>query len=245
MTCHKIDSKKLLTIALLIIFANIAPFAAAATAADFAQESERDRTRDEWQRPAEVFDALAVKPGDRVADIGCGSGYFTFRLAPRVGAEGKVYAVDIDDKTLDKVRKRKEREKATQIEPILGEAGDPRLPGEINSVLIVDSYHEFREYDRMMQAVFRAMKPGGRLVIIDGEGPSGRPRTEYHRLHTIPADLVRDEIVRNGFVFKESRPGFYDAEYGKKMYFLVFEKPDLRASRPDKQDVECVLDQRE
>jgi hypothetical protein len=77
----------------------------------------------------------------------------------------------------------------------------------------------------MMQSVLHALKPGGRLVIIDGEGPSGRPRTEYHRLHTIPADLVREEIVRKGFVFKESRPGFYDAEYGKKMYFLVFEKP--------------------
>jgi len=77
-----------------------------------------------------------------------------------------------------------------------------------------------------MQAVFRAMKPGGRLVIIDGEGPSGRRRTEYHRLHTIPADLVRKEVISAGFVFKESRPGFYDAEYGKKMYFLVFEKPE-------------------
>ena len=81
-----------------------------------------------------------------------------------------------------------------------------------------------------MQAVFRALKPGARLVIIDGEGPSGRPRTEYHRLHTIPDDLVREEIVRNGFDFKDSRPGFYDAEYGKKMYFLVFEKPQLKSS---------------
>lgn len=77
----------------------------------------------------------------------------------------------------------------------------------------------------MMQAAFRALKPGGRLVIIDGEAPSGRPRTEYHRLHSIPAELVREEVARQGFVFKESRPGFYDAEYGKKMYFLVFEKP--------------------
>jgi hypothetical protein len=82
----------------------------------------------------------------------------------------------------------------------------------------------------MMQAVFRALKGGGRLVIIDGEGPAGRPRTEYHRLHTIPDELVREEVARNGFVFKESRPGFYDAEYGKKMYFLVFEKPQSKSS---------------
>jgi predicted methyltransferase len=189
------------------------------------QETDRDRTRDAWQRPAEVFDALGVKPGHLVADIGCGSGYFTFRLAAQVGVEGKVFAVDIDQKAIDKVRLRKEREKLNQIEPVLGESGDPHLQNDLDSVLIVDSYHEFRDYDQMMRAVFRAMRPGGRLVIIDGEGPAGRPRTEYHRLHTIPAEIVREEIARNGFVFKESRPGLYDAEYGKRMYFLVFEKP--------------------
>ncbi|HSE97442.1 MAG TPA: methyltransferase domain-containing protein [Blastocatellia bacterium] len=189
------------------------------------QESDRARKRDEWQRPAEVMDALGIRAGHRVADVGCGFGYFTFRLAARVGAEGKVYAVDIDREAINKVRQRKEREKLEQVEPILGESADPRLPDDLDTVLIVDTYHEFREYDKMMQAVFRALKPGGRLAIIDGEGPSGRPRTEYHRLHTIPADLVREEIARNGFVFKESRPGFYDAEYGKKMYFLIFEKP--------------------
>lgn len=195
------------------------------------QESERSRNRDAWQRPAEVFEALEVKPGSRVADIGCGFGYFTFRLAARVGKEGKVYAVDIDREAIDKVRERKEREKLSQVEPILGESADPHLPNDLDAVLIVDTYHEFREYDRTMQAVFRALKPGGRLVIIDGEGPSGRPRTEYHRLHVIPADLVREEVARTGLVFKKSRPGFYDAEYGKKMYFLIFEKPSPKPSR--------------
>jgi predicted methyltransferase len=198
------------------------------------QESERDRTRDRWQRPAEVFDALALKRGHRVADIGCGFGYFSFRLAAQVSSEGKVFAVDIDPKAIEKVRQRKEREKIEQVEPVLGENNDPRLPGELDSVLIVDTYHEFRDWDRMMQAVLRSLKPGGRLVIIDGDGPSGRPRTEYHRLHTIPPELVREEVTRIGFVFKESRPGFYDSEYGKKMYFLVFERPQSKspASNP-------------
>lgn len=188
-------------------------------------EAERERTRDAWQRPAEVFAALGVKPGQRIADIGSGSGYFTFRLAARVGAEGKVYAVDIDELAVRKVQQRAEREKLTQVEAILGTSADPRLPNDLDAVLIVDTYHEFREFDQIMQAVLRALKPGGKLVIIDGEGPVGRPRTEYHRLHTIPADLVQVEVTRNGFVFKESRPGFYDVEYGKKMYFMIFEKP--------------------
>ena len=208
----------------LLIALSIIAFCSSAPGQDQSQESERDRKRDSWQRPGEVFDALGVKPGHKIADIGCGSGYFTFRLAARVGNEGKVYGVDIDPDVLNKVKLRKEREKLQQVEPILSTSADPRLPGGLDAVLIVDTYHEFREYDVMMQAVFHAMKPGGRLVIIDGEAPSGRPRTEYHRLHTIPETIVRDEVTRNGFVFKESRPGFYDAEYGKKMYFLVFEK---------------------
>jgi predicted methyltransferase len=218
-------SNKLLLIMFLLIGVSGPTVSGASSAGNLSQESDRARRRDEWQRPADVMDALALKPGQRVADIGSGSGYFTFRLAARVGAEGKVYAVDIDQKAIDNVRERKERENLTQVEPILAESSDPHLPNNLDAVLIVDTYHEFREYGRTMQAVLRALKRGGRLVIIDGEAPSGRPRTEYHRLHSIPAELVREEIVSQGFVFKESRPGFYDPEYGKRMYFLIFERP--------------------
>ena len=218
-------SYRMLLAVFFLAGAGAASFSAALAVKNSPQESDRARRRDEWQRPGEVMDALGVKSGHRVADIGCGYGYFTFRLAARVGAEGKVYAEDIDSEAIDRVRQRKEREKLDQVEPILGEAADPGLPNDLDAVLIVDTYHEIRDYDRMMQAVFRALKPGGRLALIDGEGPAGRPRTEYHRLHTIPAELVREEVTRNGFVFKESRPGFYDAEYGKKFYFLIFERP--------------------
>ena len=218
-------SYRMLLALFFLVGAGAASFPTALADRNLPQESDRARKRDEWQRPGEVMDAMGVKSGHRAADIGSGYGYFTFRLAARVGAEGKVYAVDIDKEAVDKVRRRKESEKLEQVEPILGKSDDPRLPNDLDAVLIVDTYHEFREYDRMMQAVFRALKPGGRLVIIDGEGPSGKPRTEYHRLHTIPSELVREEVARNGFVLKESRPGFYDEEYGKKLYFLIFERP--------------------
>jgi predicted methyltransferase len=218
-------SYRLLLAVFFLVGAGVESLPTALAVRNLPQESDRARRRDAWQRPGEVMDALGAKPGSRVADIGCGFGYFTFRLAARVGAEGKVYAVDIDEGAIDRVRRRKEGEKLEQVEPILGKSDDPRLPNDLDAVLIVDTYHEFREYDRMMQAVFRALKPGGRLVIIDGEGPAGKPRTEYHRLHTIPAELVREEVARNGFVFKEGRPGFYDEEYGKKFYFLIFERP--------------------
>src|SRR5262245_41553200 len=205
MRSHKMKSYRLLLALFFLIGAGAVSISSALAVRNLSQESDRARRRDEWQRPGEVMDALVAKPGRRVADIGCGFGYFTFRLAARVGAEGKVYAVDIDEDAVDKVRRRKESEKFEQVEPVLGANDDPRLPNDLDAVLIVDTYHEFREYDRMMQAVFRALKPGGRLVIIDGEGPSGKPRTEYHRLHTIPSELVRGEVARNGFVLQESR----------------------------------------
>jgi predicted methyltransferase len=234
--------RKLVFTAIILLTMSGALLGAAANTASSAQESERSRKRDAWQRPGEVFDALLIKPGTRVADIGCGFGYFTFRLAARVGASGKVYGVDIDEEAIAKVRERKERENLAQVEPVLSEQADPHLPGDLDAILIVDTYHEFRDYTAMMQAVFRALKPGGRLVVIDGEGPAGRPRTEYHRLHVIPPELVRQEIAGQGFIYRESRPGFYDAEYGKQMYFLVFEKPLSKRSTksPDQGNNTCL-----
>ena len=224
-------SYRMLLAVIFLVGASAVSLPTALAVRNLPQESDGARKRDGWQRPDEVMDALGAKPGQRVADIGCGRGYFTFRLAARVGAEGKVYAVDIDEQAIEKLRRRKERERLEQVEPVLGESADPHLPDDLDAVLIVDTYHEFREYDRMMQAVFRALKPGGRLVIIDGIGPEGKPRAEYHRLHTIPAGLVRREVTRNGFVFKESRPGFAPSWYGKKFYFLIFERP-LTDSEP-------------
>ena len=211
----------------------VAAVVVASGAASAQPESQYDRNRDEWQRPAEVFDGLGLRAGHRVADIGCGHGYFTFRLAARVGNEGKVFAVDTDPSAIERVKQRKDREKLAQIEPIVGDSGDPHLPDNLDSVLIVDSYHEFREYEKMMESVFRSLKPGGRLVIIDGEESTGRPRTEYHRLHRIPDEIVRQELKKQGFAFVDSRPGFYDAEYDKKFYFLIFEKPQTTpAAKP-------------
>ncbi|MFQ5664466.1 MAG: methyltransferase domain-containing protein [Terriglobia bacterium] len=182
--------------------------------------------RDAWQRPQEVLDALGIQAGSVVADIGSGRGYFTFHLARRVGASGRVYAVDIDEKTLAIVRQRAERARLNRVETLLGARDDPRLPPEtLDAALIVNAYHEMHHYDAMLQGVYRALKPGGRLGIIDGAIAPGQKRTTYYRRHRIPAALVREDAARNGFRFLRTEPGFVRPRDNRKFYFLIFEKP--------------------
>ncbi|HEV2299406.1 MAG TPA: methyltransferase domain-containing protein [Candidatus Acidoferrales bacterium] len=181
--------------------------------------------RDAWQRPAEVMDALGAKPGSVVADIGAGPGYFTFRLAARVGPQGKVYAEDILKERLDSIRERAARENLAQITTILGGANDPHLPtGSLDAALVVNAYHEFRDYDAMLQGIFRALKPGGLFAVIDCPADAGQPRESYYSRHHIPEEMVRGDLARNGFHFVRELPGFTDSESSRSYFFLLYQK---------------------
>jgi len=189
-----------------------------------AQDHERER--DSWQRPQQVMDELGVKAGSAVADVGCGSGYFTFLLAARVGQSGKVYAVDIKDDRLEDIRRRAKKEGLTQIETILGAEDDPRLPPDsVEAALLVDAYHEMRHYDAMLTGINRALKPGGLLALIDGEAKPGQPRDDYYTHHRMPEEIERQDAQRNGFRFLRQPQGFKRTDDGKQYYFLIFEKP--------------------
>lgn len=173
-----------------------------------------------------MLDALEIGPGSVVADVGSGPGYFTFHLAAHVGSAGKVYAVDIEEDDLKKLRGRAEGEGVQNIETIHSVADDPRLPaGCCDAVLVVNAYHEFRQYDAMLAGIFAALKPGGRLVIIDGTIENGRERDHYHRRHRIPAELVRQDAEQHGFRFLGEEPGFTRPRDNKQFWFLVFERP--------------------
>jgi len=170
------------------------------------------------------MDALGVRPGSVVADVGCGSGYFTFKLAARVGREGKVYAEDIDEATVSRVRRQAQDEGLTQVRPAVGTADNPRLPAaSLDVVLVVNSYHEWREHDSMLQHLREALKPGGLLAIIDGVAETGKPRSEYYSRHRMPEETVRDDAARNGFHFLRKEPGFVRPDQKKDFYFLVFQ----------------------
>ena len=120
------------------------------------------------ERPEEVLDAMGLEPGDIVADIGVGSGYFARRIARRVGPEGKVYGVDIQPEMLDILRERAREEGIGNIEPVLGEPDDPKLPtGAIDWMILVDVYHEISDPRAMLARMREALAPDGRIALLE------------------------------------------------------------------------------
>ncbi len=200
------------------------------SAAVFAlPHSSDDAKRDAWQRPGDVMDALGAHAGSHVADVGCGHGYFVMHLARRVGAEGVVYGVDVDDDALGKLRHSVEDAKLSNVRVVRSREDDPQLPAaDLDAVLIVNAYHEMKHYDAMLRAILAALKPRGRLVILDAPGKENTSREEHQRKHTIAESLVREDAQHNGFQFvrKESNvePNKEDSSRGS-WFFLIFEKP--------------------
>ena len=140
--------------------------------------------RDAWQMPDEVMDALGIADGAVVADLGAGGGWFTVRLARRVGPSGRVYAQDIQPQMIESISRRVSREGLANVRTVLGTADDPRLPGGLDAVLIVGTYPEFSDPVTLLRRVAAALKPGGRLGIVDftleggGPGPPLEERIE-------------------------------------------------------------------
>lgn len=148
--------------------------------------------RDLWQLPDQIMDSLGIAEGSVVADIGAGGGWFTIRLARRVGANGVVYAEDIQPQMLEATMRRVAREGLRNVRPVLGTAEDPRLPaGALDAVLIVDTYHELDSPDAMLRNIARSLRPQGRVGVVDfkrdglGPGPALEDRVD-------PEEVVRD-----------------------------------------------------
>ncbi len=138
--------------------------------------------REAWQRPDQVMDALGIADGSRVADLGAGGGWFTVRLARRVGPQGRVYAEDIQKEMIESMARRVQREGLRNVTMVLGTPDDPKLPrNTVDAVLIVDSYHEVERPVALLRNVREALAPSGRLGIVefkkDGWGP-GPPLDE-------------------------------------------------------------------
>ena len=142
------------------------------------------RDRDEWQEPDRIMDALGIADGARVADIGAGGGWFTVRLARRVGPNGRVFAEDVQHQMIESIQRRMLRENLRNVEPILGTTTDPKLPHNLNAVLLVDTYPQIDDRVLMLKQLAVALAPNGRLGIVDfnkdsfGPGPAMNERLE-------------------------------------------------------------------
>jgi ubiquinone/menaquinone biosynthesis C-methylase UbiE len=178
---------------------------------------ERD-TREKEERPSLVLRHMELKPGDRVADIGAGSGYFTFRIASKV-PDGSVYAVDIQREMLDIMEERMAEKGITNVVTVLGTVSDPKLPKEgIDKVLMVDAYHEFSHPREMMLAIYDALVPGGRIYLIEYRAED--PTVRIKPLHKMTESQARKEMEAVGFRWITTG-GFLP-----RQHFLVFEKPE-------------------
>ncbi len=173
--------------------------------------------RDEWQRPNEIMDALAVGEASVVADLGAGSGWFTIRLAGRVGPNGLVLAEDIQRPMIQAIKVRVDRMGLKNVTTVLGTSGDARLPVPVDAVLIVDTYNELEQPVVLLRNVARSLKPNARIGIVDFTKDGGGPGPDMEA-RVDPDDVIRD--ARAAGLVLRSREQFL-----KYQYMLIFENP--------------------
>ncbi len=159
-------------------------------AADWLERPEREKE----ERPDLLMTALALKPGDFVADIGCGTGYYSWRAAEKVGPKGRVLGVEIQQEMLDLLAKKMAARNVTNVIGHLGTTTDPKLPpASVDLVLMVDVYHEFDHPFEMMAALIKSLKPGGRIAFVEFRLED--PEVPIKRLHKMSEAQVKKEMA--------------------------------------------------
>jgi precorrin-6B methylase 2 len=149
-----------------------------------------------------LLKALRLKPGMTVCDMGCGNGFYTLELAKLVGKSGRVYAVDIQQEMLHLLDERAKRASIGNIQPVLGSAIDPRLPERSQDlILMVDVYHEFSHPEQMLRALGKALKPGGRIALVEFRLED--PKVPIKLLHKMSKKQILKEFLPNGYQVKE------------------------------------------
>ncbi|MFL6279551.1 MAG: methyltransferase domain-containing protein [Vicinamibacterales bacterium] len=213
-----LHSPTLAVLALTLMFAVAAPLAQHTRLFRPEDLSELEGPdRDEWQQPGKIMDVLGIGDSSVVADLGAGSGWFTIKLANRVGPNGLVYAEDIQRPMIQAIKIRLDRLGLKNVVTVLGTATNPALPKPVDAVLIVDAYHEMEHPVALLANVATSLQPRARIGIVDfrkdggGPGPAMEERVD-------PEAVIRD-VQAAGFVLR-SRETFL-----KYQYMLVFEKP--------------------
>ena len=185
--------------------------------------------RDDWQQPDQVMDRLGISDGSKVADIGAGGGWFTVRLARRVGPNGVVYAEDIQKPMIESIARRVKREGLANVKTILGTYDDPgfqSIGAKLKAVLMVDTYTQVREPVALLKHIAPALAPEGRLGIVDfktdGAGGPGPPLAERINPETIKAQATLAGLT---LLREES--------FLRYQYFLIFVKSEVKSKKSE------------
>jgi ubiquinone/menaquinone biosynthesis C-methylase UbiE len=185
-------------------------------------------TRIEEEQPEAMLDALKVPKGATVADVGAGAGYHSIRLAQRVGPTGVVLATDLQNEMLVMLQRNARQARVTNIKPIRATQLDTKLPeGAVDLILMVDVYHECSNPEMILKGLWKALKPKGRLVLVEFRGEDETVPIKPE--HKMTLKQVRLEVEPQGFTFKES------LEFLPWQHVIVFEKPAEAAKRDEQE----------
>jgi ubiquinone/menaquinone biosynthesis C-methylase UbiE len=178
--------------------------------------------RDHWQRPTEVIQALNLKNGDSVVDLGCGSGYFALRLSDPIGRNGRVIAEDIRRLSLTFLWMRAVKKGKHNVSVHLGDLDDPHLPpGSINAVLISNTYHEFTTARSILEHVRESLVSGGRLVIIDRSPKGVQDQAGAHQEHEISSEQVASDLKQTNFVIDSRTDRFIESDPDNEGWWMI------------------------
>lgn len=196
----------------------------------YAQYSQDDwKERDSWMPLETLFEIAEIEEGTKVADIGCHEGYLSIHLANTVGSSGRVYAVDVRDDRLDRLKEHLNNRNLNNVSVILGDYDNPKLPtNTLDVVIIMDTYHEMTDYEIILDHVYKSLKPGGKLIILEKlkNRVKNGSRREQTNAHTLGPKYVKREMKDANFeIVKQINDlGNWQNDDDKVMWLLVAKK---------------------
>jgi arsenite methyltransferase len=212
------EVRKLIKIQLLLFFL-------IAGCARLKQCAYEGFNRDQWQQRDRVIQSLQIRPGDRIADIGSGAGYFVFPLAKAVGPDGKVYAVDVDPEMNDLVAERAKKERTVNVEVILAKPDDPRLPSAgVDLIFSSNTYHHLDNRISYLANLRKYLRPNGRIAIVEFDR---RGWLQGMWQHYTPSEFIKREMEQAGYSLQQ------EFNFLDRQSFLIFvpNRPAEKRSR--------------
>lgn len=187
------------------------------------------KARDKWQNVPKILRTMGLEQGDVIADIGSHQGYMTFKFSKHVGEDGKVYAVDVNSSQLRVLDRLLDEQDVKNVETIRGDYDDPKLPeNSLDYAFIMDAYHEMDDYKDILRHVRKALKPNGKIVILEpiAEDRRGWKRRQQEAKHEIDMKYVIEDLQNAGFEIISQEDPFIDRSVKKsdQLWFLMAKK---------------------